>query len=285
MTIFEKVENNDFHMIYILSCGEGVNAYHQMQSTIVQFSNQKNVTMVRFPKIRTTEQIDDIVSKAKDNNSLVAHTLVKKEMREYLQQKCQEAELFELDLMGPALTSMADFMQEKPLEEPGLYREQHAVDLDQVYAIDFALAQDDGINPTNLHEAEIVLVGLSRAGKTPLSMYLAILGWKTANVPLVIGVPMPETLKQIDRRRIIALNINAEQLIAHRRLRRESLGTNDIHDYSSRREIEREIVEARKYYIKNGYTMIDVSSKPIETSAEEIIEIITRRFKSNAHKR
>lgn len=285
MTIFEDVENNDFHMIYILSCGEGVNAYHQMQSTIVQFSNQESVSMVRFPKIRTTQQIDDILSKARDNNSLVAHTLVKTELRQYVTKKCNESGLVDLDLMGPALTSMEGFMQQKALEQPGLYREKHSVDLDQVYAIDFALAQDDGVNPANLADAEIILVGLSRAGKTPLSMYLAVLGWKTANVPLVIGVPMPETLKQVDRRRIIALNINAEQLIAHRKLRRDSLGTSDIHDYSGKREVEREIQEARQYYIKNGYTMIDVSNKPIETSAEETIEIITRRFKSKAHKR
>lgn len=285
MTIFEQVENNDFHMIYILSCGEGVNAYHQMQSTVVQFNNQENVTMVRFPQVRSKEQIDDIIGKARDNDSLVAHTLVMKELRQYVKDKCQESGLVDLDLMGPSLTAMESFMKQKAFEQPGLYREQHSVNLDQVYAIDFALAQDDGVNPSNLTEAEIVLVGLSRAGKTPLSMYLAILGWKTANVPLVIGVPMPETLKQIDRRRIIALNINWEQLIAHRKLRRESLGTADIHDYSGKREVEREITEARQYYIKNGYTMIDVSNKPIETSAEEIIEIITRRFKSKAHKR
>lgn len=241
--------------------------------------------MVRFPQIHTTQQIDDILSKARDNNSLVAHTLVKKEMRQYVIDQCQESGLIDLDLMGPALTSMEGFMQQNAIEQPGLYREKHSVDLDQVYAIDFALAQDDGVNPANLADAEIILVGLSRAGKTPLSMYLAVLGWKTANVPLVIGAPMPETLKQIDRRRIIALNINAEQLISHRKLRRDSLGTSDIHDYSGKREVEREIQEARQHYLKNGYTMIDVSNKPIETSAEEIIEIITRRFKSKAHKR
>ena len=285
MTIFEKVESNDFHMIYILSCGEGVNAYHLIQSTMVQFPDAANVTVVRFPKVRTAEQVDSIVEKANGNNSMIVHTLVVSQLREYLVQKCSEVQVPELDLMGPSLTKIKRFVNHQPLEIPGLYREKHSVNLDQVYAIDYALAQDDGINPDNLIEAEIVLVGLSRAGKTPLSMYLAILGWKVANVPLVIGVDMPDALKKIDRRRIIALNINPEQLLAHRRLRQDSLGAAKIYDYSTKREVEREIVEARKHYIKSGYTMIDVNNKPIETSAEEIIEIVTRRFKSQAHKR
>lgn len=272
-------------MIYILSCGEGVNAYHLIQSAIVQFEKVENISVIRIPHIRDKKQIDDVIAKAKDNNSMLAHTLVIEEMREYTKQKCLDHNLYNVDLMGNALNGMEDFLGQKAKETPGLYRDTSSVDLDQVYAIDYALAQDDGINPTRLGEAEIVLVGLSRAGKTPLSMYLAILGWKAANVPLVIGLPMPEELRKVDRRRVIALNINPEQLLSHRKLRLSSIGKAEIYDYSAKSEIEREIVEARNYYLKNGFTMIDVSNKPIETSAEEIIEIITRRFKASAHKR
>lgn len=285
MSIFEKVGNGDFRMIYIVSCGEGVNAYHLIKSTLVQFANMENISVVRFPKVRTIEQIDDILEKAKSNKSMVVHTLVVQEMRNYIASKSIESGIAQLDLMGSALCSMQNFLKQKPLEQPGLYRDNHQVDLDQVYAIDYALAQDDGINPDRLIDAEIVLVGLSRAGKTPLCMYLAVLGWKAANVPLVIGSQMPEALKNVDRRRIIALNINAEQLIAHRKMRQVGLGAKDIYEYSGKNEIEREITEARKYYIKSGFSMIDVSNKPIETSAEEIIEIITRRFKTKAHRR
>ncbi|MGL1932033.1 MAG: kinase/pyrophosphorylase [Desulfotalea sp.] len=285
MSIFEKTDGNDFHMIYILSCGEGFNAYHLIQSAIVQFENSENVTVIRLPEIRDFKQIDDVIAKAKNNQSMIAHTLVIEEMREYTKKKCIENDLPSIDLMGDALSGVEKFLGQKPMGKPGLYRDPHSVDLEQVYAIDYALAQDDGLNPARLCEAEVVLVGLSRAGKTPLSMYLAVLGWKAANVPLVIGLPMPEELKQVDRRRIIALNINPEQLSSHRKLRIGSIGKAEIYDYSAKSEIDREIIEARNYYLKSGFTMIDVSNKPIETSAEEIIEIITRRFKSNAHKR
>jgi len=96
---------------------------------------------------------------------------------------------------------------------------------------------------------------------------------------------MPESLKQIDRRRIIALNINLEQLRAHRKMRQQSLGVSDIYSYVSKQDLEDEINKARRYYINHGYSMVDVSSKPIETSSEEIVEMITRRFKAQAHKR
>lgn len=284
MKIVEKIVNENFHMIYIASCGEGINAYHLVQSALVQFPNH-DITVVKVPHIRSESQVDDILEKARDTESIIVHTIVKKELRKYISRKGVDAGIVTIDLMGPVLSKAQTFLESKPIEQPGLYREIQNVDLDQVSAIEFALAQDDGVNPENLTEAEIVLVGLSRAGKTPLAMYLAVLGWKTANVPLVIGVPMPEVLSRIDRRRIIALNINVEQLMAHRRLRQDSLGTSDIYNYSSREDVEREIIEARKYYITHGFSMIDVSNKPIENSAEEIIEMITRRFKSQAHKR
>lgn len=284
VSLIQKNVNENFHMIYIASCGEGINAYHLVQSALVQFP-ANDITVVKVPQIRSRTQVDDLVEKATNTESMIVHTMVNTELRKYMTRRGMGKGVVTIDLMGPVLSRVSSFLDSDPLEQPGLYREIHKVDLDQVSAIEFALAHDDGVNPEHLDKAEIVLVGLSRAGKTPLSMYLAVLGWKTANVPLVIGVPMPEVLKQIDRRRIIALNINVEQLIAHRRMRQDTLGTRDIYAYVSREDIEKEINAARRHYITHGYSMVDVSNKPIENSAEEIIEMITRRFKALAHKR
>ncbi|MFO7749374.1 MAG: pyruvate, water dikinase regulatory protein [Desulfobacteraceae bacterium] len=282
--MLEKIGIDDFHMIYIASCGEGINAFHLVQSALVQFPGNK-ITVVKVPHIRTELQVDDIIKKAKDAESLVVHTMVNTDLRRYLTRRGVEQNIVTIDLMGPVLSKIRTFLDDAPIEQPGLYRKIHQVDLEQVTAIEFAIAHDDGLSHENLEDAEIVIVGLSRAGKTPLSMYLAVLGWKVANVPLVVGVPMPDILTKIDRRRIIALNINVEQLMAHRRMRQNSLGTKDIYSYSSRHELEIEIDHARKHYINHGYSMVDVSNKPIENSAEEIVEMITRRFKSQAHKR
>ncbi len=271
-----------FQMIYIASCGEGINAFHLVQSALVQFPGS-DITVVRTPQIRTKNQVDELIEKVKKIESLIVHTIVNTELRKYISRKGMEHHIVTIDLMGPVLSKIEDFLGNPPLQQPGLYRESQQVDLKQVTAIDFALAHDDGLNPHTLDGAEIVLVGLSRAGKTPLSMYMAVMGWKVANVPFVPGMPMPGILDKMDRRRIIALNISVEQLVAHRKMRQKSLGTKNIYSYSSVQNIETEIMAAQKFYITKGYSIINVSNKPIETSAEEIIEMITRRFKNQAH--
>ena len=281
--MLKKIKDKDFHMIYIASCGEGINAYNLIQSTLVQFPNN-NITVLKVPHIRTEDHVDELIEKVIDTESLVVHTIVNSNLRQYITRKGIDVGIVTIDLMGPVISKIEAFLDKKPLEKPGLYRQIHQVNLTQVSAIEFALAQDDGVNPDNLPNAEVILVGLSRAGKTPLSMYMSVLGWKVANVPFVPGIPMPDILNQIDRRRIIALDINPVQLFAHRKMRQESLGVSEVTAYALKKDIEEEIKTARKYFISKGYSMVEVSSKPIETSAEEIIEIITRRFRIEAHK-
>lgn len=280
--MIDEIASNDFQMIYIASCGEGINAFNLVESTLVQFPDS-DISVVKVAHIRSESQVDELIDKVKDIESLIVHTLVNSELRQYLTRKGIKHHIVTIDLMGPILSKIQAFLNKDPLEKPGLYREIHQIDLKQVSAIDFALAHDDGLNPDTLMDSEIVLLGLSRAGKTPLSMYMAVMGWKVANIPYVPGVPMPKTLDAVDRRRVIALNINVEQLLSHRKMRQESLGTADIYSYVSKQDIEDEIQNAQKYYITRGFSMINVSSKPIETSAEEIIEMITRRFMANAH--
>jgi len=280
--MIDEIASNEFQMIYIASCGEGINAFNLVESALVQFPDNQ-ISVVKVAHIRSESQVDELIEKVKNVKSLVVHTMVNSGLRKYLTRKGIDNHIVTIDLMGPILSKIQAFLNTPPLEKPGLYREIHQVNLKQVSAIDFSLAHDDGLNPETLMGSEIVLVGLSRAGKTPLSMYMAVMGWKVANIPYVPGVPMPNTLDKVDRRRIIALNINAEQLTAHRKMRQESLGTSDISSYVLKQDIEDEIKNAQKYYIIKGFSMINVSNKPIETSAEEILEMITRRFMANAH--
>ncbi|MCF8045766.1 MAG: kinase/pyrophosphorylase [Desulfarculaceae bacterium] len=281
--MIKEVFSRDFNMIYIASCGEGINAYNLVQSTLVQFPGNQ-ITVVKMPHIRTESQVDELMERVRDTESLVVHTIVNSDLRRYVTRRGMDQGIVTIDLMGPVISKIQTFLNEDPIEQPGLYRKIHQVDLKQVSAIDFALSHDDGLHPEDLPHAEMILVGLSRAGKTPLSMYMAVLGWKVANVPYVPSIPMPDTLSGIDKRRIIGLDINADQLMAHRKMRQQDLGTSDFYSYSSKEGIKNEIAEVRRYFVTNGFSMIDVSNKPIESSAEEIIEMITRRFKQDAHK-
>ena len=281
--MIKEIFSRDFNMIYIASCGEGINGYTLLQSTLVQFPGNE-ITVVKMPHIRTESQVDELMQRVRDTESLVVHTIVNSQLRKYVTRQGMDQGIVTIDLMGPVISKIQTFLNEDPIEQPGLYRKIHQVDLKQVSAIDFALSHDDGLHPEDLPQAEIILVGLSRAGKTPLSMYLAVLGWKVANVPFVPSIPMPDIISGIDKRRIIGLDINADQLMAHRKLRQQDLGASDIYSYSSKEGIKNEIAAVRRYFVTNGFSMIDVSNKPIESSAEEIIEMITRRFKQDAHK-
>jgi regulator of PEP synthase PpsR (kinase-PPPase family) len=146
-------------------------------------------------------------------------------------------------------------------------------------AIEFAINHDDGKNTQDLHLAEITLTGVSRTGKTPLSMYLAVLGWKVANVPIIIGAPFPVELSLIDRNRIFGLTMDYEQLVQYRRKRQERMGMIYPPNYSKSKTVFNELEYAYNACKQHHFSIIDVTNKPIESSASEIIERMTYRFK------
>jgi len=270
--------------IYVVSCGEGITGEQLVESALVQFP-QNEVTVIKVSHMRNEDQIEKVVDNASTAGGMIVHTLIDPVLRRTLNELGRQRGVVTIDLMGPILSSLTDSIGQKPICQPGLYRQIHQVDLDQVAAIEFSIAHDDGMNPHTLSQAEIVLVGVSRAGKTPLSMYLAVLGWKVANVPLVMGIPLPEELFQIDRSRVIALNINTDQLLAHRQMRQRRMGNLGNSSYNCRNKIYEEVEYARKLFRQKGFHRIEVTNKPIETSADEIIELITRKFKDKVHKR
>jgi regulator of PEP synthase PpsR (kinase-PPPase family) len=145
------------------------------------------------------------------------------------------------------------------------------------------MAHDDGKNIQGWPQAEIVLVGVSRVGKTPLSMYLAVRGWKVANVPLVPDVSPPSKLFELDRRRVVGLTIEAGQLIDHRQQRQRSLGVSGAGSaYVDPAKMYEEVETARKLYRRNGFAIVNITDKPIEESADEVIALVTRRLKNQS---
>ncbi len=270
--------------VYIVSCGEGINGEQIAQSALVQFKDNR-MPVKKVPHIREINQIEGIIKKAVQSSGIIVHSIVDSEIRNELIEQGKMQGIKTIDIMGQLLNTLSEKQNKKPLSQPGLYRQHNKVDMFQVRAIEYSIAHDDGIGSDKLGDAEIVIVGVSRAGKTPLSMYLSVLGWKVANIPLIPGVPLPEEIYKIDKRRVIALTINSKQLLEHRTIRQKRLGKSFISGYSSKDRIMKEVKQARDIYRKAGFSVIDVSSKPIETSADEIIDKISRRFKEKSHKR
>ena len=135
---------------------------------------------------------------------------------------------------------------------------------------------DDGKNPEGWSEAEIVLTGVSRVGKTPLSMYLAVLGWKVANVPLVMGISPPLDLFHLNPNRVVGLTIDPTKLLMHRQQRQRRLGTLGNSPYADPVKLFEEVEVADRIFARGGFLVLDVTDKPIEASADDVIKLITR---------
>ena len=263
--------------IYVVSGGKGLTGNNMVHSLLIQYPNN-NVPVIIVPDQHEEKQLKELVQKAKLENGLITHTMVNRDLRNFLRKTCEENGVKHIDFMG----EMADYLDEKlqipSLQSPGLYREINQQYFDRIDAIEFTLNHDDGLQPQKLLDAEIVLTGVSRSGKTPLSVYLAMYGWKVANIPLVNGIDPPKELFEADPQRVFGLSISAGQLISHRMKRLQITNNTDNVDYVDERMVSLEIRNANFIFEKGGFTVINISNKPIETSANEILNIMANRF-------
>lgn len=269
--------------IYILSGGRGIAGNNLVQSLLIQYP-ENNVPVIIVPHVSDEDQVFDVIMKAKTDGGLIAHTMVNNELRAKINSLCQEFGVKHVDLMGELADYLDNTLDVVPLKHPGLYRELNHQYFDRIESIEFTLSQDDGMSPQRLREAEIILTGVSRAGKTPLSVYLAMYGWKVANVPLVPGVPPPEELFEVDSQRVFGLHIGASQLITHRKKRLESWNNHKTESYINQGLVREEIRKAMFVFDRGNFTVINVSNKPIESTANEILNIMSKRFSYRGRK-
>jgi regulator of PEP synthase PpsR (kinase-PPPase family) len=268
--------------IYVLSGGTGASGEQLLRTVLAQFpDNQVSVRIIAH--VRQREQIKQAVAEAARHQGTVLHTLVDPELRQTLVALAQAYGVVEIDLMGALLAHLSDRLGKEPIAHPGLYRRLRQAYFDRVTAIEFTLAHDDGQRSDGWAGADAVLVGPSRVGKTPLSMYLAVLGWKIANVPLIPQVDPPRVLTELDRRRVFGLSMEPGQLLFYRKQRQGRLGAGGLGAYTDGTKIHLEIETVRAYYQRSGFTTIDVTDRPIEATADQIADLITRRFGSKAH--
>jgi regulator of PEP synthase PpsR (kinase-PPPase family) len=277
-------DRTDVPPVYLVSGGTGASGEQLVHTVLAQFP-ECQVQVITVPRVRHKEQIEDVVAKARATAGTIVHTMVDARLRHILTQLAREQDVVCIDLMGDLLSRLAETLQQEPIGRPGLYRQLHHAYFERVAAIEFAMTHDDGQNRDGWPQAEIVLTGVSRVGKTPLSMYLSVLGWKVANVPLVKGISLPSELFQLDRRRVIGLSIDPSQLVIHRQQRQRRLGTPGPSAYTDPTAIYEELEVAQRVFQQGRFTVVDVTDKPIETSADEIIERVTRQLRREVRKR
>lgn len=264
--------------IYVVSGGTGASGERLVQTALAQFP-EVEVQLIVFSQVRTAEEIEAIVSQAAKSKGTIVHTLVDVDLRRTLIRLARDKNVYSIDSIGRVLHRLANVFEQEPINQPGQYWLMRQAYFERVEAIEFAIAHDDGLMPQDWHLAEIVLVGVSRVGKTPLSMYLSVLGWKVANVPLLKGVPPPPELFQLDRRRVVGLRIEPGQLLMHRQQRQRRLGTSSHEtEYTDPEALYEELDDTLKMYRRSGFAVVNVTDKPIEESADEVIALVTRRL-------
>ncbi len=236
-----------FH-VYVVSDATGQTAQGVMRAALTQFDASR-VEIHRFGGVRTDAQVRSVVGQASETGGFIVHTLVSAELRRTVLTEGRAANVPTIDLMGPLLARLSDLLATKPRAEPGLFQPFDTAYLQRIEAIDFTVRHDDGRNIQDLEKAEIVLVGVSRTSKTPLSIYLSYRGWKVANIPLALGVEPPARLFELPRRRVVGLIVRPERLAELRRVRLEHIGTSlkgyaDL-DYISQGEFKKPVASGR----------------------------------------
>jgi len=177
-----------------------------VQTVLAQFP-KLHASVIKAPLIRDQRGIDEVLSQVAAGGGVIVHTLADARLRESLNRAGKERKIPAIDLMGPLLEQLSELSGHRPIERPGRYRETRQDYFDRIEAIEYTVKHDDGRRTDELPLADAVLIGVSRSGKTPLSMYLAVHGWKVANVPLIPEIPPPEEVYELGRGRVIGLSI------------------------------------------------------------------------------
>lgn len=273
-----SIQANDKLKVIVISDGTGETASAITRAAMTQFQD-KEIFFTRYKNIRTKEQIDAIFQEAAIHHDIVVYTIVSVELRAYIAELSKRDHVRSVDVMGPLLTAFSNFFEAEPNYQPGLLHAVNDQYFKRVAAIEFTLNHDDGRNINSLEEADVVLVGISRTSKTPLSMYLSLEGIKTVNVPIVMGVPLPEKLFQIDQRKIFGLTIDPDELFRIRKNRLSRLGlANDEGDYADISKVSEEIEWASRIFSENKrWPVFNVTGKALEETAAEIIKLLNMR--------
>jgi regulator of PEP synthase PpsR (kinase-PPPase family) len=263
--------------IFIISGGAGALGKHVARIALSQFVGL-NPPMIVIPQICNHDQLAEAIAQVVAKRGIIIHTMVDPTIRQALIQLAQEYQIRTIDTIGDPLAELATVLGQAPLGQPGLYQGGNDTYLERINAIEYTVDHDDGRSPNELAQADVVLTGISRVGKTPLSIYLSVLGWRVANVPLVLDIQPPPELFAIDRRRVIGLTIDVDVLMQHRRWRQEAYGWHAGHAYSDAEALYTEVEFGQRIFRKGGFSVINVTNKPIEETADQVIAMISRYF-------
>jgi len=260
-------------LIFVISDATGETAEKVVRAALLQFTNVP-VSVRMYTRVRLEAEMRSIIGRAKQVHALVVFTVVSTSHRELLRRLCDEENVDAVDLIGTLMAKLSSYLGAQPKGVPGLLHTLSDEYFRRVEAVEFTVRNDDGREPRNLPKADLVLVGISRTSKTPLSTFLAQKGLKVSNVPLVLGIEPPKELFEIDQEKIFGLTIKAEALLQIRQARLKHLGMPADTSYGQRDHISQEIAYAQSLFRKQpSWPVIDITGKAVEETAADILRI------------
>ncbi len=260
-------ENNTF---YLLSDGTGETAEVVINAAITQF-RKDNVVVERMAHVLARSQVRELLDEAENKHSLIFYTFVDRDLANYTEAECAKRGIDSLDLMSPILQKLANFFGHSPEGTPGIMHSIGEGYFQRMEAMEFTLNNDDGRSLTHLQEADIILVGVSRTSKTPLSIYLSVRGQKVVNIPLVMGIPIPKALMEVDPKKVACLFLDVDQLVERREVRVDTMGVSPTTDYIDYEKVQQELRWARSLCRDHGWAVVYVTGKSVEETAHEVL--------------
>jgi regulator of PEP synthase PpsR (kinase-PPPase family) len=256
------------------STGETVSAV--ARSALAQFDHI-DVEEHSRSLVRTAGQLQKAIDNIRAYPGFVMHTIANLDHRRILRDACAEMNVPCVSVLSRVVSDLSGFLGMEASNMPGRRYVLDKEYFSRVEAINYSIAHDDGQIVHDLEEADIVLVGVSRTSKSPTSMYLAHWGYRTANIPYVPGVPLPEELFEAKRPFVVGLTIRPQALAQIRRSRMLSLEQREETAYTSAEEVEAEVAEARRLYARRGWPSIDVTRRSVEETAAAVLQLYRER--------
>ena len=259
--------------IFIVSDGTGARGHHLLRAALAQFPAETKVDVQIRPRVRSLEQVQEVVEEACLSDGILVHTLAPTELRGALQSHSAERGIHAVDLFGHLLTDLGHFLGTRPEGVSGGV--QKPKDRKMVDALTFAVKHDDGLGLHDIRRADVVLVGVSRTSKTPLSVYLAVRGYRSMNVPIVPDLGAPSELFSANQGKIVGLRVEPERLRQLRLKRLKKYGQKATKTYTSLKHIRREVALADNIFRDAGWPVVDVTDRALEEAAVDVVRLTT----------
>lgn len=267
---------NVFHL-HLVSDSTGETIRSVARACLAQFEDT-NVVEHFWPMARTAKAMNLVLEEISENPGPVMFTVVNDKLGEQLVRGCRLRQVPCISVLDPVIDALGNFLGMEPTNEIGGQHELDAAYFQRIEAMDWTLSHDDGQRAHELEGSDVVLIGVSRTSKTPTCLYLANRGIKAANVPWVPGIPLPPGLDKLKTPLVIGLTNDPKRLVELRRARLNSLQQDEETPYVDFDKVRAEITEARRYFARNKWPVIDVTRRSIEETSAAIVTLYNRRL-------